>query len=215
MIKIHPAPNLRNRWENNQFTQPDSFDILFEEDGAFDCLYPKHIEEISHKHWTPLSVVRKAAQFLSEPDARVLDIGSGVGKFCLAGAQYCPDTFFFGVEQRHELVLYGEEAKQYTQLANVHFFHANMTQINFKEFDHFYFYNSFYENVDTLQRIDDTIETSFGLYKYYTQYLMNALDQKPSGTRLVTFQSLEEEVPSSYTLANVSYDTLLKMWIKR
>jgi len=34
-----------------------------------------------------------------------LDIGSGVGKFCLAGAYYKPSASFFGVEQRKDLEL--------------------------------------------------------------------------------------------------------------
>ena len=213
MIKIHPAVNgLTSQMKAGDVVATDD---LFKGDITFDWLYPEHIEEKSHKHWTPLTVARRAAQFLAEPGKHVLDIGSGVGKFCLAGAYGYPDTIFFGVEQRHELVLHAEDAKRQLQFRNVHFIHANMTQINFKEFDHFYFYNSFYENVDLEEPIDDTIETSYSLYQYYTQYLANALDQQPPGTRLVTFHSLEEEVPPSYKLAGTDHHDLLKMWIKR
>ncbi|QHS55940.1 class I SAM-dependent methyltransferase [Mucilaginibacter sp. 14171R-50] len=186
---------------------------LFRNDAEFDWLYPEHIELMSHEHWTPLAIACKAAEFLAVPDAKVLDIGSGIGKFCLAAAYHFPKTFFYGVEQRLELHNYAEDAKEFTQLANVNFIHANVTQINFKEFDHFYFYNSFYENVDQENRIDDTIETSFSLYTYYTRYLLHALTEKPPGTRLVTYQSLEEEVPIGYKLAD-SYNVFLKMWIK-
>lgn len=213
MIKIHPATDLvRQKRDADQY-QPN--EALLKGDVSFDWLYPEHIEAKSPKHWSPLTVAQKAAQFLAEPDAKVLDIGSGVGKFCLAGAHYYPDTFFFGVEQRHNLILYAEEAKNCLQLRNVHFIFANMTQVNFNEFDHFYFYNAFYENIDDEDPIDDSIETSYSLYQYYTQFLHSALEQRPSGTRLVTYHSLEEEVPSSYALMDVFYDTLLKMWIKR
>jgi SAM-dependent methyltransferase len=187
---------------------------LFSSDAAFDWMYPEHFQLLSLKHWTPLAVARKAAVFLAESGARVLDIGSGIGKFCLAAAYEFPETFFYGVEQRHELVYYAEDAKGYTQLPNVHFIYANITQVNFKEFDHFYFYNPFYENIDPDNQIDDTIEISESLYTYYTQYLFKALEEKPSGTRLVTFHISGEEVPAGYQLAAVSYDTLLKMWIK-
>ena len=38
-------------------------------------------------HWTPVHVARRAAQFLvTGPETRVLDVGSGPGKFCLVGA---------------------------------------------------------------------------------------------------------------------------------
>ncbi len=187
---------------------------FFTNDAAFDWMYPEHFQLLSLKHWTPLAIARKAAGFLAEPGARVLDIGSGIGKFCLAAGHNFPETLFYGVEQRHELYYLAENIKKYTDLPNVNFIYGNITQINFKEFDHFYFYNSFYENLDPLNQIDDTIELSESLYNYYTQYLHAALSAKPSGTRLVTFHSSEQEIPPDYRLADVSYDTLLKMWIK-
>ena len=187
---------------------------LFSDDAAFDWMYPEQVQLLSLKHWTPLAAVRKAAEFLAEPNARVLDIGSGIGKFCLAAGYYFPETYFYGVEQRHELIYYAEEAKGYTRLPNVNFIYANITQVNFKEFDHFYFYNSFYENIEPDNEIDDTIEISESLYTYYTQYLFKALDQKTPGTRLVTFHISGEEVPLSYKLADIDCNGLMKMWIK-
>ena len=189
--------------------------FLFSNDAAFDSMYPEHFQLLSLKHWTPLAVALKAAEFLAEPGARVLDIGSGIGKFCLAAGYHFPETFFYGVEQRHELIYHAEEAKGYTELSNVNFIYANITQVNFKEFDHFYFYNSFCENIDLDNQIDDTIELSEGLYAYYTQYLFNVLDQKTSGTRLVTFHISGKEVPSSYKLAGIACNGLMKMWIKK
>jgi SAM-dependent methyltransferase len=191
-----------------------SYPSLFINDAAFDRQYPEHFQMLSLKHWTPLAVAHIAAGFLAEPGARVLDIGSGIGKFCLAAGFYFPETYFYGVEQRQELIYLAEEAKQCTQLLNVNFIYANITQVNFKEFDHFYFYNSFYENIDTTNQVDDTIEISEGLYTYYTQYLHSALDEKPPGTRLVTYHSLEQEIPPGFKLAAVACNTLLKMWIK-
>jgi hypothetical protein len=187
---------------------------VFSNDAAFDWLYPQHFQLLSLKHWTPLELARKAAEFLAEPGAKVLDIGSGIGKFCLAAGHFFPGTHFYGVEQRHELIYLAREAKRYTKLSNVNFIYANITQINFKEFDHFYFYNSFYENIDHENKIDDTIELSESLYSYYNQYLCAALDKKPSGTRLVTFHSFEREIPSDFKLAAIACNGLMKMWIK-
>ncbi len=50
--------------------------------------------------------------------AKVLDIGSGVGKFVLAGAYYKPQAVFFGVEQRRHLVLHAETARNILRLRN-------------------------------------------------------------------------------------------------
>jgi hypothetical protein len=187
---------------------------IFRTDADFDWLYPKHFQLMSLRQWTPLAIARKAAEFLAEPGSKVLDIGSGIGKFCLTGAFFNPEATFFGVEQRHELHHYAKVAKNYTQLENVGFIHANITQINFKEFDHFYFYNAFYENIDQKNAIDDTIETSYGLYTYYTKYLLAALKEVRTGTRLVTYQCLYDVIDINFKLIWASENTLLRMWIK-
>ncbi|MCO5936472.1 hypothetical protein NAF17_13075 [Mucilaginibacter sp. RB4R14] len=132
----------------------------------------------------------------------------------MATGNHFPETFFYGVEQRHELIYLAEEAKGYTKLSNVTFIYANITQVNFKEFDHFYFYNSFHENIDPENQIDDNIELSESLYNYYNQYPCAALNKKPSETRLVTFHSFEQEIPPGFKLADISCNGLMKMWIK-
>jgi len=219
-MKVYPFSNFPPIPDNNDKVPVIKLkgdrlnDALFSNDASFDWLYPEHLQLLSLKHWTPLAVARKAAEFLAEPGARVLDIGSGIGKFCLAGGHRFPETYFYGVEQRHELICLAEEAKGYTRLSNVNFIHANVTQINFKEFDHFYFYNSFYENIDPENQIDDTIELSESLYIYYNQYLYTALNKTAPGTRLVTFHSSEQEVSPGFRLSATSCNGLMKMWIK-
>jgi SAM-dependent methyltransferase len=187
---------------------------IFRTDANFDRLYPRRFQLMSARQWTPLTVVRKAAKFLATPGSRVLDIGSGLGKFCLAAAFFNPKTNFYGVEQREELNHYAETAKAYTKLENAHFIHANITQINFEEFDNFYFYNAFFENIDQENAIDNKIETSYSLYTYYTEYLLSALKTVKSGTRLVTYQCLDEVVQFEFKLVSFSENGLLRMYIK-
>ena len=111
MIKIHPATDLL-RARGQCKGQSDPNEALLQGDAAFDWLYPEHIEAKSRKHWSPLDVIGKAAQYLAEPDTRVLDIGSGVGKLCLASAYYKPNAWYYGVEQRKSLVYNAETARQ-------------------------------------------------------------------------------------------------------
>jgi SAM-dependent methyltransferase len=187
----------------------------FSSDGQFNKLYPSSIQLLSQQHWTPLNVARKAANFLAaENGARILDIGSGVGKFCLAAAHYKPKAFYCGVEQRKSLVSNAETAREILQLENVYFINGNFTQLDFKKYDHFYFYNSFYENLTGTSKIDSSIDYSSELYNYYNRYLYRQLEQRPIGTRLATFHSLEDEVPQSYHVVNTEMDNLLKFWIK-
>src|SRR4051812_11609675 len=76
------------------------------DDAYFDRIYPDWAQRMSRLHWTPVPVALRAAQLLTEnhsSGARVLDLGSGAGKFCLVGAStYGGD--FFGIEQRSHLV---------------------------------------------------------------------------------------------------------------
>jgi SAM-dependent methyltransferase len=187
---------------------------IFRDDQSFDGLYPEHFQNISKKHWTPLSVAVQATEFLASPSARVLDIGSGIGKFCIIGANLYPRTMFFGVEQRMRLVCCAESAKELLKLKNVEFIHANLVQLNFSDFDHFYFYNSFFENIDFANRIDDSIETSLALYAYYTLYLRTEMDKMPVGTRIVVYQGSGNELPESYTLDKSGFDGMLNMYTK-
>jgi hypothetical protein len=187
----------------------------FENDEHFNLLYPWSIRQHSERHWTPFGIALIAAGFLAEqPGSRILDIGSGIGKFCLIGGQHYPGSHFFGVEQRRELVRLAENAKQSTAIDNATFIHGNFTQLDLNRFDHFYFYNSFYENlVDEAFHIDESIDHTFSLYEYYTRYLFKALEGKPSGTRLVTYHCFREVVPSEYRLV-ASFNTFLRCWIK-
>jgi len=187
----------------------------FESDEHFNQLYTKSIQSLSRHHWTPLSVARKAAIFLNaEKNARILDIGSGVGKFALAAAHFRPQAFYTGVEQRKNLVEDAEIAKGILGLANVSFIHGNFTQTDFRKYDHFYFYNSFFENLSGRDKIDNSIDYSAELYNYYNRYLFKLLEQKPAGTRLVTFHSLEDEVPPDFHVVHTAMENLLKFWIK-
>lgn len=84
-------------------------------DERFNQLYPAHIQALAGRHWTPLLVARKAATFLAaEKNVRILDIGSGVGKFCMASAYSKPQAFYYGVEQRKNLVMEADLVKKKT-----------------------------------------------------------------------------------------------------
>lgn len=185
-------------------------------DPDFDHLYPRRIRQLSAKHWTPVQVAALAAGFLAEePGSHILDVGAGIGKFCLVAARYYPDSHFWGIEQRKDLVQLAGKAKRAMAVENATFIHGNFTQLDLDQFDHFYFYNSFYENlVDEEFHIDERIEYSLSLYEYYTHYLFKALEQRPSGTKVATFHSFREAIPPSYRLVEGLHNTMLRCWIK-
>jgi hypothetical protein len=204
-------------------------------DDVFDTLLPIRQQQLSRIHWTPLHIAKKAASFLAQtPGAKVLDIGSGVGKFCLTAAAHFPDAEFYGIEQREDLVEIANSAKQTSETCNAHFKHGNFTQIELDGYDSIYFYNSFCENIiakdllyednlsnnnslnlSDLAHIDDRLELSASLYHYYSNYLHEALDQRPTGTRLATFHGVDLEVPFSYNMVDEHFDNALKFWVRK
>jgi SAM-dependent methyltransferase len=144
----------------------------------------------------------------------VLDIGSGAGKFCIVAAHEHPETHFFGVEQRQNLVDISNGLAKEFNLHNVFFICDNICNIDFKKFDHFYFYNSFYENVPGTQKIDYSVKYSEDLYNFYNRYLYKQLNKKQAGTRLVTYHSFGSEIPPGYEVVQTDYSDFLKFWIK-
>ena len=196
-------------------TTPYTIEQLFSSDAQLHRLYPESIQLLATRHWTPLHVTRRIAQFLAPlKGTKVLDIGSGVGKFCLAAAYYNPAAEFYGVEQRGHLVAHAEKARSILGLRNVHFLCQNITQLDFRQYDHFYFYNSFYENLTDTDKIDDSITFSPHLYDYYYRCLYKKLEEMPSGTRIATFHTIEDKIPSAYHLIEEHLGKLLKCWIK-
>ena len=186
----------------------------FRKDAAFDTLYPLHIRNLSQLHWTSLDIALEASNFLASPGARVLDIGSGVGKFCIAAAVYHPNTQFFGIEQRKELFTFAKRAQEEVGVENVHFNYGNLMDLSYENYDHYYFYNSFYENIEPGSRIDNSVDTSFELYNQYTEYVYDMLSSRPAGTKLVTYHTKDKQIPASYKLIDNSYSRFLKMWVK-
>src|SRR4051794_37888374 len=56
-------------------------------DRVFDAVYPSWARQKSSLHWTPVHIAVRAATLLAERrGARLLDIGAGVGKFCIVAA---------------------------------------------------------------------------------------------------------------------------------
>jgi hypothetical protein len=183
-------------------------------DSVFDSYFPNKAQRVSEIHWTPLEIAREAASFLAvAPGAKILDVGSGIGKFCIAGAHFFPNAEFHGVEQRRDLVEFAIHGKGRAMLDNVQFIHANFTQVSLKGYDGIYFYNSFAENLSSLSRIDESIEYSYSLYNYYSNCFYNVLAETASGTRLATYYGDENDVPSNYELVDEHPHKPLKMWI--
>jgi SAM-dependent methyltransferase len=188
----------------------------FTADENFDRQFEPPLRRLSKTQWTPLSVSAKAAVFLAGgKGGRILDIGSGVGKFCLAGAFVAPEAFYYGVERRPVLHSAALDAQVRLGIKNVEFVCADCIDLRFKQFDHFYFHSPFRENLIDEEPIDNEFVLSIERFQYYSRFVFRELLTMPSGTRLCTYDSLENEIPADFRPVSKDFGGLLKFWEKQ
>ncbi|MBA3962878.1 MAG: methyltransferase domain-containing protein [Chthoniobacterales bacterium] len=182
-------------------------------DEEFDQIFPVRIRKHSALHWTPVAVASTAARLLvTAPGTRVLDIGCGPGKFCLVGAK-SSDGYFTGIEQRTDLVAVARRAATKLELSNVKFLRGNVLEMSFEDYDAFYLYNPFAENIAG-HRIDATVPLTIRLFKSYIRYVASQLGRRPLGTRVVTYAGYADEIPACYDCEACFFDDDLKLWVK-
>jgi SAM-dependent methyltransferase len=183
-------------------------------DKDFDKIYPLSLQHLSFNHWTPHNVAIKAARHLAKNSyTRVLDIGCGVGKFCFIGSA-ATGAKFTGIEHRQDLADIAKSTIRTYHVSNVTIINANIKQINFLDYDSFYFFNPFYENL--LTHSDKSLSGFLpDLYYEYSDYVRKQLDLMPAGTKIATYYGLNDEIPLSYNLISTDFEGYLRIWEKQ
>ena len=172
------------------------------DDDEFDDVYPDWGRRMSRVHWTPVAIARRAAQWLaSRPGTRVLDVGSGVGKFAIVGA-LVTDGVFYGIEQRRHLVDAAQAAARGVGARRAHFLHGNMTSLDWGMFDAFYLYNPFLEDVRMLGADtgapDAAPDVAIDSFASYIEFVRSRLVAAPTGTRVATYHGFGGDLPPCY-----------------
>jgi predicted RNA methylase len=185
-------------------------------DEAFDLVYPERIRRLSALHWTPVSVAARAAAILVQAGAtRILDVGSGAGKFCVVGAMVTPARFV-GVERRRHLVDIAGATATKLGVSRATFVHASVDEFRFEGFDGVYLYNPFFEQISRyLPAVDPSIEHSAKLYRFFTEAVTTQLAALAPGTAVVTYHGFGGLMPRSYRFVGdePAGDDLLDLWI--
>ena len=185
-------------------------------DFRFDQIYPVEMRNFSEIHWTPVEVAIRAAELLVDHDGtRVLDVGSGCGKFCTVAALSCPGQFI-GVEQRPRLVEIARKTVNELNVRNAVFIQNNMTELDWSFFDGLYLFNPFYEHKVESIRIDTTLSYSQDKFARYVEIVKSKLKLVRAGTKVVTYHGFGGDIPFGYQClkrepAGTSY---LELWIK-
>lgn len=194
--------------------EEDKFKIS-QDDNAFENALKKSVQGHSYIHWTPVEVIKTAADWLGTKSSnKILDIGSGVGKFCLISAMNSR-AHFTGVETRDDLVRQAIELKNELKLDNVDFIHSDIMNIDFSEYTSFYFYNPFCEHMALSGGIDERIQFDEETFYKYQDYVAEQLNQTPKGTKLVKYCSSDFDISTNFDLKDMYFEGLLQLWVKR
>lgn len=186
-------------------------------DFLFDELYPYSLRAKSSAFWTPVAVALRATELLAPSrGARVLDVGAGVGKFCIVGAARA-DAVFVGIEQRLHLVLAAERAARCLGAVNAHFLHGAFEGADIESFDAVYLFNPFEENLwPPVAQLDKTVELSAGRFVRDVARARHVLSRARPGTRVVTYHGLGAAMPPNYERVSCEpiHSGALDLWIK-
>ncbi len=178
-------------------------------DERFDRLLPARWRAASNQFWTPLDVVKQAVRWWGEVGVRsVVDVGSGVGKFCVAGA-LMSDCRFTGVEQRGQLCAVARDLAHLFRVDDrVTILEGCFGVAETPVADCYYFYNPFEENLFPPQEaLDDDVELSAERFRQELRHFRALVATMPIGTYILSYNGVGGRLPDS--LAEVRVDRTL------
>jgi SAM-dependent methyltransferase len=198
------ATHLRNGFAVSDFVFDDTFMPLTE-------------RRVSTLFWTPVNIALRVAELLvPRRSTRVLDIGSGVGKFCIVGAA-ATGARFVGVEHRQHLVHIATAAATEARLRTARFLHGDFGALDVRNFDSAYLYNPFEEScLPEAYQLDATIDLSATRFCTDVRRAEMLLAGARPGTRVATYHGFGGEMPSGYdhALRERHGAGYLDLWIK-
>jgi predicted RNA methylase len=167
-------------------------------DETFDALMPPAMRALSDDLWTPLEVIAVAAKWIDEAGiTSVVDVGSGAGKLCVAGALSCAARFV-GIERNLDYVVAARALADTFQVsARVSFVHGELGH-DLPAAEAYYFYNPFVG-----APADVAVARAF-------------LEAAPSGTYALCYTGYGGRMPDAYTSLRVIYPlpNVLRLWRK-
>jgi SAM-dependent methyltransferase len=168
-------------------------------DRDFDEVFPRWARALSKTHWTPVDVAMRAAGWLAEDaGTRVLDVGAGVGKFCLVGA-LTTGGIFTGAELRPKLAAVATEVARRYSVKRCTFVGGDAFALDWNAFDAFYLFNPFGENLPDCPFIDDVITRTSDQFHRYVAAVEQRLETLRGGTRIVTYHGFGGRMPFGWT----------------
>ncbi len=187
------------------------------DDRVFDeVLFPLETRARSSVYWTPVEVAVRAANLLAnKANATILDIGSGVGKFCIVAAATV-NASTRGIEHRPHLIEIAREATAKIGVTAT-FDGGTIEEQDAAAIDGFYFFNPFAENLCRgLDCLDATVELSEARFRSDVDATEHLLARARVGARVVTYCGFGGEMPGGFVLASHERcgGGVLELWVK-
>jgi hypothetical protein len=191
----------------------------FSANEAFDRFLPQELREVSDRYWTPLSVVRQVAIWLREAQVRtVVDIGSGAGKFCVAGA-LLTRCRFVGLEQRASFVAAARDlAETFDVDDRVTFVHGVCGVATMPVGDAYYLFNPFGAySVNSPRFAEPGVSFTRETYAADVAAVTELLSGAPLGTTVITLNGFGGKLPPTYVQIEIGVGRsgMLRLWKKQ
>jgi SAM-dependent methyltransferase len=188
-------------------------------DRVFDEVFPLAARSPSRVYWTPVEVAVRAAKLLEDGRSPVgprtiLDIGAGVGKFCIVAAA-AVSAQVRGVEHRPHLVDIAREAAAKIGVSPS-FTHGTLEEQDPSSIDAVYMFNPFAENLcPRVDRLDGTVELSEDKFWRDIRATERFLARAKVGTRVAIYCGFGGNMPDGYVLATRERCAgTLELWVK-
>jgi hypothetical protein len=146
----------------------------------------------------------------------VLDVGSGVGKFCIVGA-LTTGASFSGIEHRPRLVEIANRASRKLGAVRTEFSIGTIEDVDWSLYDAFYLFNPFEENIFRDQScLDRSAALSEERFWNDVAFIETVLALVAVGTRVATFHGFGGRIPPSYELIDQQpyRGGILRFWKK-
>lgn len=187
-------------------------------DAAFDLFLPEDLASLSGDQWTPLEVALVAARWLKEEGVqRVVDIGSGPGKFCIAAA-LAGSCEFVGLEQNPRFVTIARAlARLFDVQERTRFVHATLADGVLPHADAYYLYNPFAQHLFAPSDDFGAGQTpNYERYRHDVMVVQDIFRCAPAGTVVITYNGFGGLMPASYEACRIDRELpcVLRMWRK-
>ncbi len=187
-------------------------------DDEFDDLLPPAIAAVAAVHFTPVAVAREAARLLAPAASeRVLDVGSGAGKFCITAALAYPDATFVGDERRSGLVAVARSLARRLGARNVEFLHGDALELDWSTYAGFYLFNPFGEHAHaSAPPLDGGGGLDPDRFFAASTRTRERLSAVAAGTRVVTYHGLGKPAPRGFEVTTTTLASgPLERWLRR